>query len=135
MEQKVLVVDDSSGWRDFHKRALYELFGEDIEIVTAESASDGYDKLMLHAKEPFDLIISDLQMESDFAPMSAGEWFVRQVKDFPQYKNSKIVIISASYNIEMTAELLGTDYISKRMLISGILPFKLKLEEMGFKFE
>jgi len=41
---KILVVDDSKGWIDFHKRALYELFGEDIEIVTAESGSDGYDK-------------------------------------------------------------------------------------------
>lgn len=129
---KVLVVDDSKGWRDFHKRALYDLFGEDIEIVTAESGSDGYDKLLFHDKTPFDLIISDLQMESDFAPLTAGEWFVKQVQNFPAFKNSKIIIISAMYNIEMTAELLGVDYISKRTLIAGILPFKLKMEEMGF---
>ena len=129
---KILIVDDSKGWRDFHKKALYELFGEDTEIVTAESASDGYDKLLFHEKTPFDLIISDLQMESDFAPMSAGEWFVRQICNFSAYKNSKTVIISAMYNIEMTAELLGVDYVSKRTLISGILPFKLKMEEMGF---
>jgi len=129
---KILIVDDSKGWRDFHKKALYELFGEDTEIVTAESASDGYDKLLFHEKTPFDLIISDLQMESDFAPMTAGEWFVRQISNFSAYKNSKTVIISAMYNIEMTAELLGVDYVSKRTLISGILPFKLKMEEMGF---
>lgn len=135
MLTKVLIVDDSRGWIDFHKAALYRLFGEDIELVTAESASDGYDKLLFHTKEPFDLIISDLQMESDFAPLCAGEWFVKQIQNFPEYKNSKIVIISGMYNIEMTAELLGVDYISKRTLISGILPFKLKLEEMGFKSE
>ena len=132
---KSLIVDDSKGWRDFHKRTVYQLFGEDTEIVAAESGSDGYDKLLVHEKNPFDLIISDLQMESDFAPLSAGEWFVKQVQNFPAYKNSKIIIISAMYNIEMTAELLGVDYISKRTLISGILPFKLKMEEMGFLSE
>ena len=133
MLTKVLIVDDSKGWRDFHKTAFYKLFGEDIELVTAESASDGYDRLLFHAKEPFDLIISDLQMESDFAPLCAGEWFVQQIKNFPEYKNTKIIIVSGMYNIEMTAELLGVDFIPKRTLISGILPFKLKLEEFGFK--
>ena len=95
-------------------------------------AKDGYDKVLFNSKTPYDLIITDLQMESDFAPMIAGEWFVRQIQTFPSYLNTKILIVSAMYNIEMTAVLLGVDFLSKRMLISGgELPLKLKLEEMG----
>ena len=132
---KILIVDDNLGWRNFNKEALENIFGaENIDITLADSAKDGYDKLLYAEKNPFDLIITDLQMESDFAPMIAGEWFIRQVKNFPKYINTKIIIVSAMYNIEMTAELLNVDFISKRMLISGgELPFKLKLEEMGIE--
>ena len=92
------------------------------------------DKIIQSEANPFDLIITDLQMESDFAPMIAGEWFIRQVKTFPKYINTKILIISAMYNIEMTANLLNVDFLSKRLLISGgELPLKLKLQEMNFK--
>lgn len=129
---KILIVDDNLGWRNFNKEALENIFGEkNVDITLADSAKDGYDKLLYAEKSPFDLIMTDLQMESDFAPMIAGEWFVRQVKNFQKYKNAKIIIVSAMYNIEMTAELLNVDFISKRMLISGgELPLKLKLEEM-----
>ena len=131
---KILTVDDSSGWRNFNKSALENIFdGQNAEIITAESAKDGYDKLLFAQNAPFDLIITDLQMESDFAPLTAGEWFVNQVKTFKNTLNTKILIVSAMYNIEMTAELLGVDFLSKRMLISGgELPLKLKLQEMGF---
>lgn len=132
---KILIVDDNLGWRNFNKEALENIFGEkNVDITLADSAKDGYDKLLYAEKSPFDLIMTDLQMESDFAPMIAGEWFVRQVKNFQKYKNAKIIIVSAMYNIEMTAELLNVDFISKRMLISGgELPLKLKLEEMGIE--
>ena len=132
---KILIVDDNLGWRNFNKEAIENIFGaENVDITLADSAKDGYDKLLYAEKSPFDLIMTDLQMESDFAPMIAGEWFVRQVKNFQKYKNAKIIIVSAMYNIEMTAELLNVDFISKRMLISGgELPLKLKLEEMGIE--
>ena len=91
---KILIVDDSKGWRDFHKRTVYQLFGEDTEIVAAESGSDGYDKLLVHEKNPFDLIISDLQMESDLLPKHAGEWLVEKIKTYEQYKNVFIILIS-----------------------------------------
>lgn len=130
---KILVVDDSTGWINFNKDALKKIFSEQkIEITTAESAKDGYDKLLFHSENPFDLILSDLQMESDFAPMCAGEWFIRQIKTFSKYFKTKILIVSAMYNIEMIADMLNVDFLSKRMLISGgELPLKLKLEEMG----
>ena len=116
---KILIVDDSLGWRNFNKEALENIFGEkNVDITLADSAKDGYDKLLYAEKSPFDLIMTDLQMESDFAPMIAGEWFVRQVKNFQKYKNAKIIIVSAMYNIEMTAELLNVDFICRKNFFS-----------------
>lgn len=130
---KILSVDDSPGWRNFNVEMLQKIFGiENTQITTAESAKDGYDKVLFYLQSPFDIILSDLQMESDFAPMCAGEWFIRQVQDLPKYFNTKILIVSGMYNIEMVADSLNVDFLSKRMLISGgELPLKLKLEEMG----
>ena len=130
---KILIVDDTAGWRDFDKNIIENvLSGYEYDITLAESAKDGYDKLLYSEKTPYDLIISDLQMESDFAPLTAGEWFIRQVQNFKNYYNTKILIISGMYNIEMVADSLNVDFISKRMLISGgELPLKFKLEEMS----
>lgn len=132
---KILIVDDTLGWRNFNKEIIEKLF-EHCIIDLAESARDGYDKVLFADKNPYDLIITDLQMESDFAPMIAGEWLVKQILTFKTYKTSQILIISGMYNIEMTADLLGVECLSKRLLISGgELPMKLKLEEMGYNFD
>ncbi|MDO5304592.1 MAG: hypothetical protein Q4E87_03335, partial [bacterium] len=97
---KVLITDDSEGWRNFNRDAVLSIFGEDnVDIYLATSAIDGYDTLLQNDKKPFDLIISDLQMESDFAPMSAGEWFIAQVKNTRSHFNTKILIVSGMYNI------------------------------------
>ena len=109
---KILIVDDVKGWRDYHSYIMNEFF-ENAEIQTAESARDGYDKLLENNESPFDIIITDMQMESDFEPKYAGEWFIEQVKTFKNYKNTKIVIISAAYNIPAIAENYGVDYIRK----------------------
>ena len=102
---KVLITDDSEGWRNFNRDAVLSIFGEEnVEISLANSAIDGYDTMLQHDKNPFDLIISDLQMESDFAPMSAGEWFVTQVKNTRSHFNTKILIVSGMYNIEFIAD-------------------------------
>lgn len=134
---KVLITDDSEGWRNFNRDAVWSIFGQDnVEIQLACSAIDGYDTMLQNDKKPFDLIISDLQMESDFAPMSAGEWFVSQVKNTRSHFNTKILIVSGMYNIEYIADNLGVDFLSKRMLVAGgELPLKLKLEEMGFNVD
>ena len=128
---KVLIVDDSEGWRIFNKNSLIRIFGEEnLSLTFANSATEGSAKIMFSSVNPFDLIITDLQMESDYAPMSAGEWFVSQVQSFPEYFKSKILIISAMYNIEMVAESLNVDFLSKRMLISSDVAFELKLKEI-----
>ena len=109
---KILIVDDVKGWRDYHSYIMNELF-ENANIQTAESARDGYDKLMENNDVPFDIILTDMQMENDFEPKYAGEWFIEQVKTFKNYSKTRIVIISAAYNIPTIAENYGVDYIRK----------------------
>lgn len=110
---KVLIVDDIKGWRDYHSGFVKGLFGDECEIITAESAREGYDKLLENNNSPFDIILTDLQMESDFEPKYAGEWFVEQIKTFKNYYKTKVFIISASYNVNIIAENLGVNYIRK----------------------
>lgn len=111
--KKILIVDDIKGWRDYHSAVMNEIFACDCEIITADSARKGYDKIMENNSSPFDIIITDLQMESDFEPKYAGEWLVEQIKTFKNYYKTKIVIISATYNINIIADNLGVDYIRK----------------------
>ena len=109
---KILIVDDIKGWCDYHSSIVKEIFN-DAEIVTAESAREGYDKLMQYNDTPFDIILTDMQMEGDFEPKYAGEWFVEQIKAFKNYSKTKIVIISAAYNVRHIAEMLNVDCIPK----------------------
>ena len=109
---KILVVDDIKGWRDYHSLILSNLF-LDVEIQTAESAREAYDTLLQNNADPFDIILTDMQMENDFEPKYAGEWLIEQIKTFKAYINTKIVIISAAYNIAHIAEIYGVNYIRK----------------------
>lgn len=109
---KILVVDDVQGWRDYHVSVLTELFPKAV-FYLAESAQDAYNKLIENNDEPFDIIITDMQMEVDFEPKYAGEWLVEQTKNLKNYARTRIVIISAAYNINHIAEMHSVDYIRK----------------------
>ena len=111
--KRVLIVDDVKGWRDYHSQYIMKLFEYDCEIVTAESAREGYDKVLENNNTPFDVIITDLQMEEDFEPKYAGEWFIEQIKTLTNYYKTQIVIVSATYNINVIAERFGVAYIRK----------------------
>ena len=111
--KKILIVDDSQKWVEYHKKMVLELFGEDAEITTANSARQGLDCITFNIDSPFDIILTDMQMETDFAPLYAGEWFIRQIQSFKEYINTRIVIISATYNIRLIAEKYGVLYIPK----------------------
>ena len=108
-----MIVDDSEKWVQYHKTALSMLFKDDFIIETANSAREGVDKLMFSLNEPYDIILTDMQMEPDFLPLLAGEWFIKQIQMFKEYKNTKVVIISASPDIKSIAEKYGVDYIPK----------------------
>ncbi len=110
---KILIVDDSPNWVRFHSFAVSELFGNDIEIVTAFSAREGVEKLMYNIDSPFDVILTDMQMEPDFLPLYAGEWFIKQIQYFKEYKNTRIFIISAAENIKFLAQKYNVDFVRK----------------------
>lgn len=131
MIKKLLVVDDSASWRMFHTSALMKIFEGNCELVTASSAQEGLKLIHDNKSKPFDIILSDLQMELDFEPDSAGEWFVKQIKTLKEYNNAHIIIISAMYNIEKIASDLNVDYIRKSVISRDILPLKLKLDSLN----
>ena len=121
---KVLIVDDVKGWRDFNSNIAKLLFGEDLVLDTAESAQQAYDKILENNNEPYDIVITDMQMENDFAPKYAGEWLVEQIKMLSKYYKTKIVMVSASSNIRQVAESLGIDCIPKSTAINCISAYE-----------
>ena len=113
MKRKILIVDDAPSWRRHHEEVIRRLYPDEFEIDTASSAMDGNEKLYLNAGEPYDIILTDMQMESDFLPLMAGEWFIEQIQKMKEYYKTKIIIISASNAIRLIAEHYNVDYIPK----------------------
>ena len=109
---KILIVDDIKGWRDYHTSIVTELLPE-ATIYTANSAKEAYNLLFENNEEPFDVILTDMQMENDYEPKYAGEWLIEQIKTFKSHTKSQIIIISAAYNISHIAETYGVEYIRK----------------------
>lgn len=130
---KILITDDDYGWLAFHADIIEKIFEGKTqpETVFANCAAKAYDELLKHADDPFDLILTDLQMEDAYSPKTAGEWLVEQIKTFPSFKNTKIIIISAMYNIEKIADDNGVEFIRKSSLIRDEQLLKLKLESLG----
>lgn len=112
--KRILIVDDVPGWVRFHKNNIEYLNIPEIEIDTANSAREALNKIEASIDAPYDVIFTDMQMESDFLPMLAGEWLIRQIKTYDKYyKNSKIVIVSASPSIKQIAQRNGVLYLPK----------------------
>lgn len=114
--KKILIVDDIPGWVRFHKNNIEYLNLADIEIETSDSAHNALSKIELNIDNPYDVIFTDMQMESNFLPKLAGEWLIEQIQMFDEYKKTKIVIISASENIRQIAKKYEVDYIPKYIL-------------------
>ncbi len=110
---KILVVDDVPGWLRFHRNNLEYLNMENLQIDTALNAAEALSKAETEIDEPYDVIFTDMQMESNYLPKLAGEWLIEQIQMFREYKNTKIVIISASTSIELIAKKYGVKYLSK----------------------
>ena len=120
--KNVLIVDDVKSWREFNSQVIKDLYGEDVTITTAASASDAYDILLTN--KDFDVIITDLQMENNYSPKHAGEWLVEKIKTFDKYKKTKIIMISASYNLRQIARILNIECIPKSTALASISAFK-----------
>lgn len=128
--KKILIVDDSQGWIDYHKEMLESIYGAEFEYETANSARSGYNMVYNNLKNPYELIISDLQMELDFEPKHAGEWFIEQVKKLKEYRNVPIIIISATYNIQSIANNLQVNCLPKATAARDLTAYKLAMDEM-----
>lgn len=121
--KKILVVDDSAGWVRHHTFNIKYILQDDVEIAVANSARAGDDALLANIDKPFDIIFTDMQMEADFLPLYAGEWFIKQIQTYKEYINTKIVIISATPNISAIAQKYGVDFIPKREC-QTLIPYK-----------
>ena len=122
--KKILIVDDQNGWRDFNSKTVFEILGHDIILDTASSARDGYSKLLESKEHPYDYLLTDMQMETDFLPLLAGEWLVEQTKNMTFCYKTKIIIISASPGIRHIAERYNVDCIPKSVAVTSIEPYK-----------
>ncbi len=125
--KKILIADDQLGWRNYNTQAVYEVLGKDTVVVTADSAQEGYSLLLEHNSAPFDIILTDMQMEDDYAPKMAGEWLIEQAKNLPAYLNTKIIIISASMQSKFIAEHYGVEYLPKSTAMHSLEAYKTLL--------
>lgn len=128
--KKILVVDDSRSWMDYHKSMLENIYGDEFTIETAISARGGYDMIYNNLKNPYSLIITDLQMEMDFEPKLAGEWFVEQIQNMKEYANTPIIMISAMYNIRQIAQNYNVNCLPKATAARDLTAYKLAMDEL-----
>lgn len=127
--KRILIAEDSPEWKRFHSSLLKEYKNANLEFIITDCAKDALKLIRDNLKNPFDLILTDLQMETDFHPKFAGEWLVKEIKRFNEYKKTPIVVISAAYNIGFIAHTLGADYLSKRSLVNNPNSYYLMLDE------
>lgn len=129
MSKKILIVDDSRSWLDYHKSVLENIYGDAFIIETAVSARNGYDMIYNNLKEPYALIITDLQMEMDL-PKLAGEWLVEQVQKIKEYATTPIIMISAMYNIRQVAQNYNINCLPKATAARDLTAYKLTMDEL-----
>ena len=127
---RILIVDDTKSWLLFHKEVITDLYKNYFEIIFAESAKEALNIIKHNMSNPFDIIITDLQMETDFEPKLAGEWLIENIQSSKEYKSSKIIIISAMYNIEIVAKKYNVECLSKNLLIRNKLLLKFMFEKI-----
>lgn len=130
MSKKILIVDDTRSWQIFHKDLIQQLYGDMFEFHYASSAREGYQLVLQNADSPFDIILTDLQMEFDYEPKLAGEWLVENIKNIYSYSSTHIVIISGMYNIETIAKQLNVECISKSILVRNHNLMKFMFEKL-----
>ncbi|MDD3420595.1 MAG: response regulator [Candidatus Gastranaerophilales bacterium] len=126
---RFLVVDDSYDWLKFHRDNIRITMPE-AQIELAASAYEGLKKVQEHDANYYDFILSDMQMEDVDSEIYAGIWFIKQVLGSKKAEKSKIIVISAVYNISEVARNLNVNYISKSSLISSPSVFEYKLKEL-----
>lgn|SRR5574344_113578 len=129
LTKNILIAEDSYQWQKCHESLLNQYDKYNISYTLKDSAREALWELESDKDKKYDLIITDLQMESDFLPDFAGEWFIKQIKNNIKYQNTNIVIVSATYNIGFISNVLGVNYLSKRSLVSNPDSYFMMLDE------
>ena len=129
---KILVAEDSIEWQRAHKDLLNSYDKAHIAFDIANSARDAIELAEKNIEAPYDIIITDLQMETEFLPEFAGEWLIKKIKDINVYKNTPVIIVSATYNIAFIASRLGVRYLSKRTLVHNTQAYYYLIDEILF---
>jgi two-component system, chemotaxis family, chemotaxis protein CheY len=96
---RALIVDDSSVMRKIVERCLRQA-GMDLGQV--QEASNGAEALALINDNPFDLILSDINM-----PVMDGLEFIRHLKEVESAKNIPIVMITTEGGEKHVMEALS----------------------------
>jgi len=99
MSIRALIVDDSSVMRKIVERCLRQA-GMDLGQV--HEASNGAEALALVNENPFDLILSDINM-----PVMDGLEFIRHLKEMESGKNIPIVMITTEGGEKSVLEALS----------------------------
>ncbi|MBR6162353.1 response regulator [bacterium] len=128
MKKRVLIVDDTLSWVKFNQNLLDSFFPRMFEITAVQSAWEARMAAVDNLEMPFDLVITDLQMDNFGDDTLAGEWLIEQLQALREYYNTKIIIISGMPNIKTIAEKYNVAYISKPRLVSNNTSLKMVLE-------
>lgn len=127
--KRILIAEDSPEWQRVHSALLSKYDKFDLDFVIVPSAADAIELLERNLENSYDMVITDLQMETDYHPQYAGEWLIQKIKSMSEYKNVPIVIVSATYNISFIAANLGVKYLSKRSLLNSADTYFFMLDE------
>ena len=99
MSIRALIVDDSSVMRKIVERCLRQA---GMELGQVREASNGAEALALVNENPFDLILSDINM-----PIMDGLEFIRHLKEMENGKNIPIVMITTEGGEKSVLEALS----------------------------
>jgi two-component system chemotaxis response regulator CheY len=96
---RVLIVDDSPAMRGFIRRVL-QLSG--LEVAASFQAGDGREALQLLAREPVDVILTDINM-----PGMDGGQFVECLRRDSKLSAIPVVVVSTDATSERVQQMLG----------------------------
>jgi len=128
---KILLVDDSVEWINTHITYIKTFFEEEMFLIEiATSAKDAFNLVVKSGHDPYDIIITDLEMEKIFDETYAGCWLVKNLINRKECQNTKFIIISGSYNICDIANNFNVSYIAKNSLVNNPYLLKYKIMEL-----
>ena len=126
---RFLIVADGYDWVKFHSNNISKAMPH-AQIDVAMSGLEALNMVSKQDKNYYDIILSDMQMEEVEDELYAGIWLIKRLLASGKCKNTKIIIISAVYNIKEVARNLNVNYMSKSSLISSSQSFEYKLKEL-----